>query len=82
MAVKSSKIKLKSFIIEVEGLMPVKITYKIQAENEDQAFENYRSKPHTLQPQHAPKLLSGNIIPKQINIREISSMFTRWVRKL
>lgn len=75
------KITKIPFVIEVEGMLPAKISFRVIAENEEQAYEIYEKNPGVLNLIHAPKILPGKIIPKKITIRKYSSVIANWCKK-
>lgn len=70
----------KPFIIQVDGLIPAQVSFKVMAENEDEAFKIFESQPHLAQPMGPPKPTPGNIIKKKVQIRSAISALTTWVR--
>ena len=69
------------YIVEVEGLMPVKIVFKVMAENEEEAYKIFDTRPDQCTALHQPKPMPGKIKPKKISIRHYTSALITWMRK-
>ncbi len=75
------KPKLHVFVVEVEGLIPATVKFRVMAENEDQAFEIFDKSPHMAHPLGPPIPHPGGRIKRtKISIRNAISVFTTWVR--
>lgn len=74
--------KKEYYIVEVEGLIHAKVAFRILAENEDDAYKTFNSRPDLATPLHQPRLLPGKVQPKKISIRHNTSGLITWRKRL
>ena len=72
--------KKVQYLIEVEGLIPAKVVFKVMAENEEQAYKIFDTRPDQCTALHQPKIMPGKIKPKKICIRHYTSALITWMR--
>ena len=72
--------KKSYYILEVNGLMPVQVNFRVLAENEEEAYKIFDTRPDQATPMGQPKPMPGKIIPKKICIRNSVSALITWMR--
>ena len=73
--------KLHYFILKVEGLVPAEVKFRVQAEDEEQAYKLFETRPDKCTPLQSPRPLPGKIKPTKISINNAMSGLITWVRK-
>jgi len=73
--------KKEYYIIEVEGLMPVKARFRVLSENEEDACKIFETRPDLCYSLGQPQPMPGKIINKKISIRHSLSALITWIKK-
>ena len=68
------------YIINVEGLVPAKVDFRVLAEDEDDAYRIFENHPEKCTPLCPPRPQPGKIKPKKISIRDTASALVKWMK--
>ena len=71
----------KWFMVNVEGLAPVTVQFRVFAEDEEQAFEALERHPHAIQMDGRPHIDMKRMAKKQVSIKNLMTGMINWVRK-
>jgi len=69
------------YIVDVEGMMPVKVRFRVHAFDEDDAYKVFDTRPDQCTPLHQPQPQPGKIQPKKVTIRHHMSALAKWMRR-
>ncbi len=70
----------KTYIIQVEGYFPAVAKFRVQADDEEDAYRIFDKYPNKVQVQDPPKVKDGKIIRKKISIKEALSNMIKFVK--
>jgi len=65
----------KTFVVEIEGTVPMAIKYRVMAEDEDDAIKRFKQ--GYAQLESVPKIDHRKIIKKKVLVRDPTSVFSK-----